>query len=239
MIKLENFNLQLFADVENNNVDNNNNNNSSNSNENNHVNNIETLIDTYTNELNDLGDTKQIKDIVSKLNSKLQNLGYDILINNKQKSNYVPITRLNEVISQRDNFKTQVQELNTQLETIKNSIKDNDTLKQQLQELQNNNTELINKIEQTKLETAIVLAAKDAINVQDILMFVDKNKIHADKNGNFTNIDEVINELRQSKPYLFNQQIPIATKAGLDNKHNTDIQNVNMNDLIRRAMRKV
>jgi hypothetical protein len=224
MLKSKIFNLQLFADSDNNN-----------NNENNHVNNIEALIDVHANELNDLGDTKQLKDVISKLNGKLQDLGYDILINNKQKSNYVPISRLNEVISQRDNFKTQVQELNTQLETIK----DNDTLKQQLQDLQNKNTELINQIEQTKLDTAIILAAKDAINPQDVLVFIDKSKIKIDKNGNFTNIDEIINELRQSKPYLFNQSTLTTSKAGLDNKHDTDVQNVNMNDLIRRAIRRI
>ena len=47
---------------------------------------------------------------------------------------YVPQSRLNEVISERDNFKTQLTESNSQLDKIKKEAGDNEALKKQIED---------------------------------------------------------------------------------------------------------
>jgi myosin heavy subunit len=146
----------------------------------------------------------------------------------------VPISRLNEVIQQRDNLKSQLQELNKQLEEIRNSSKNNEDLQKQMQELINKNQELMKQMEQAKIESEIIFAAKDAINPKDVLVFINFDKIKIDKDGKVVGIEEELNRLRQEKSYLFQQQAP--KKGGVDpNEDKQQKQQINMNALIRRA----
>lgn len=171
---------------------------------------------------------------VQALSTKLSELGYDVLFNDKKKAEFVPASRLGEVASQRDTLKTQVETLNSQLQVLKDAAKGNETLQGQLQELMDKNTALIGDLEKTKVETEILLQAKDAIDPKDILPFVNREKIKVNSKGEITGAKEEIDRLRTEKPHLFGKT---KNKGGSDNSSGDDdgVKGGAMNFLIRRA----
>lgn len=162
---------------------------------------------------------------------KLGGLGYDVIINNKEKAEFVPTSRLSEVAKQRDGFKTQVETLNSQLEEMRNNSKDKE-LRKELQELMDNNSRLLQDLEETKVNTAIMLEAKDAIDANDILKFIDRESIKINSKGDVVGAEKAIEKLRETKPYLFGKG---NSSAGVEGKHKNDPDKQSMNALIRRA----
>lgn len=172
-----------------------------------------------------------IEEQYSGIAEKLGNLGYDVIINNKEKAEFVPSSRLSEVVKQRDGFKTQVEALNGQLEEMRNNSQDKE-LKKQLGDLMENNNKLLQDLEATKVNTAIMLEAKDAIDANDILKFIDRDRIKLNSKGEVIGADRAIEELRTSKPYLFSKE---KSKAGVEGKQGGNEDKNTMNALIRRA----
>jgi molybdopterin converting factor small subunit len=145
-----------------------------------------------------------VKDNYAAITTKLGELGYDVLINNKKSAEFVPSSRLSEVVGQRDQFKTKVEELNTQLTTLQKNAGDNAALKAEYQKLIDQNNSLLQDLEQTKINTEIMLAAKDAINAKDLLVFINKDSIKVNSKGEVLGVEAEINRLKTEKPYLFN-----------------------------------
>jgi hypothetical protein len=175
-----------------------------------------------------------IKDQFSSISTKLGELGYDVLINNKKAAEFVPSGRLNDVVSQRDGFKTQVEGLQIELAKMKDAAKGNDQLQGQLQGLMDQNKKLLDDIEKTKVDTEIMLAAKEAANPKDILLFIDRNNIKVSAKGEILGVDSEIERLKKEKPYLFNASgKPGKGGTGAEDKGGTGVKS--MNDMIRRA----
>lgn len=175
----------------------------------------------------------------TKLSTKLNELGYDVLLNKRDKAEFIPSGRLNDVISQRDTFKNQVQDLNKQLQTMKTAAAGNEQLQTQLQSLMDQNQNLLTDLENTKINTELMLAAKDAVNAKDILVFVNKDALKVNKNGEILGIDAEIARIRAEKPYLFKDQTPPPKRGGVDNNNgSSEAVKFSMNSLIRRAAGK-
>lgn len=99
---------------------------------------------------------------------------------------YVPQSRLNEVISERDNFKTQLTDVNTQLDKIKKEAGDNEALKKQIEDFK---TEAKAKDEEhqaklTQLKTDNILERElmtaGAKNVKAVKALLDMSKVKLD-----------------------------------------------------------
>ena len=103
-------------------------------------------------------------------------------------SNKVPISRLNEVIKERDGYKTQISNLETEITGLKELSGDNEALNNKIAELEKTNqkakADFDKAIRQTKIENAINLAlieaeainpatVKPLINMKDILLTED------------------------------------------------------------------
>lgn len=103
-------------------------------------------------------------------------------------SNKVPISRLNEVIKERDGYKTQISNLETEIMGLKDLSGDNEALNNKIAELEKTNqkakADFDKAIRQTKIENAINLALMEAeainpatvkplINMKDILLTED------------------------------------------------------------------
>ena len=166
------------------------------------------------------------------INSKLSALGYDVLINDKKAAEFVPSSRLHDVTSQRDNFKSQVTDLNKQLEDLKKASNDRPT-QDKLQELIDNNTALMNELEKTKIDTEIMIEAKDANDPKDILNFVVRENISTDAKGKSIGVKKEVDRLRAEKPYLFAKVQ--AAKGGGDTGGKDEAKVGGMNAMIRRA----
>lgn len=154
-----------------------------------------------------------VKEQFSAIASKLGELGYDVLLNDKKKAEFVPSSRLSEVVSQRDQFKGKVEELNATLLKMQKDAGDNQQLKDQLQGLMDQNNALLKEIETTRINAEIMIAAKDAINPKDILAFIDMNNIKVNAKGEVLGVEAEIARLKTEKPYMF-----AAGAAGDDGK---------------------
>lgn len=176
-----------------------------------------------------------VKDQFSAITSKLGELGIDVLLNDKKKAEYVPSSRLSDVVAQRDNFKTQLENLNNDLESLKKSAGDNGELKTKYESLINQNNALLKELETTKINTEIMLAAKDAINTKDILAFIDMNNIKINTKGEVLGVEAEIARIKAEKPYLFTAG-DTKKKGGADPYGDRGDKNVGgMNAMIRKA----
>lgn len=99
---------------------------------------------------------------------------------------FVPKTRLNEVISERDNFKTQLTDVNTQLDKIKKEAGDNEALKQQIEtfkaEAKAKDEEHQAKLTQLKTDNILEreLMTAGAKNVKAAKALLDMSKVKLD-----------------------------------------------------------
>lgn len=162
------------------------------------------------------------------LSNKLSELGYDVLINDKQKAEFVPSNRLSEVVNQRDQFKNQIDTLNQQLEELKGND-NSEEVNQRLQETIDQNNELSKQLEDTKVNTELMLLADDAWDAKDILPFVDRSKIKVNTKGEIKGADEEVERIRTEKPHLFGK----PNKGGQDNAGGKNSNQIDMNTLIR------
>ena len=192
-------------------------------------------IDEIMEQFKDSFEDASIKDNFGKISTKLNELGFDVLINNKQKAEFVPSSRLGEVVGQRDQFKTQVTELNKQLQTMKDAAKGNEELQAQLQELMDKNQGLLSEVETTKINTEIMLTASDAVNPKDVLVFVNRNNIKLSAKGEVLGVEAEVARIKAEKPYLFKSE-QLGKKGGSDNSgaHGKP-DKFTMNSLIRGA----
>lgn len=190
--------------------------------------NIQDVISSHEKEL----EGKDIDSFYNNLNTELSTLGYEVLINEKEKAEFVPSDRLNATVAQRDSFKNQVEVLNSQLEGLKSASKDNDT-QAKLQEMMDSNSTLINELNKAKVDNQIIMLAKDAIDVNDVLVFVDRDVVKLDKKGNVVGAENEVERLRKEKPHLFNK---VNNKGGRDSSNSgAEDQTNNINSIIRRA----
>lgn len=175
------------------------------------------------------------KGAYEKINSKLSALGYEVLINQKDKAEFVPAGRLSEVVAQRETFKTQAETLNAQLLELKNKSSDSET-QTKLQAMIDDNNKLVAQLDEVKKTAEITLEARDAIDPKDIIMFVDMTKVKIDAKGNISGAKDEVDRIRKEKPHLFSKQ---QVKGGADHKGGSEGQTASMNSLIRMAAGRV
>ena len=134
--------------------------------------------------------------------------GLNFIVDNKEKPNYIPKDRFNEVIGSKNELKTQVSELTSQLDNLKKSAKGNEELTKAIEELQNKNTEWESKYQKSILENAIKMKAiqEKARDINDLGKFLDYNELKLDEEGNVIGLDEQLNSLKENKSYLFESQ---------------------------------
>lgn len=169
--------------------------------------------------------------------TELQNLGYDLLVNHRQKAEFVPSSRLSEVISQRDSFKTQLDKASKELEGIKSQSGISEEAQKQIDDLISSNTALLENLRDANINLGVVTEFGDAIDANDILHFIDKSKLKIDKDGKITGgLKEEHDRLRNEKPHLFKVAEGAPGKqAGKDPQGGSGHEKASMNTLIRRA----
>lgn len=117
----------------------------------------------------------------------------------------------NSLKQQLDAANAQIQDRDTQLETLKNSTGDMESLKQQIATLQSDNQAAKEKYEadmkELKLSTAIKLALGDSAQDADLVAgLFDKSKLILDENGKVTGLDEQMKALKKEKAFLFKEE---------------------------------
>ena len=124
----------------------------------------------------------------------------------------VPKRRLDEVITERNRYKEQVAERDTQLADLGAKAKDHDTLRVQIAELQAKNKQATEDYEKQLKDQRFAFAIEravakaDARNVKAVMALLDKTKISLD-GENLLGFDEQVAALKESDPYLFGVEL--------------------------------
>ena len=117
----------------------------------------------------------------------------------------------NELTAENETLKQQLETQSQTLEDLKKSSEANSDVKQALEKLQQEyeqyKVESDSKLQQINKTNAIALALKDVkVHDSDVLMkLIDIDKIELGEDGK-PKLDEVVNGLRESKPFLFEQE---------------------------------
>ena len=130
---------------------------------------------------------------------------------NDEFSGFVPKSRLDKVIEQRDKYKTDYDTSVEELGKLANSAKDIDTLKGEIAKLSETNKQLISdheaKISKLALDNAVEMALvkADAKNTKAVKALMSDFLAEAKLEGDTVKgIDEAITKLKESDGYLFN-----------------------------------
>lgn len=199
-----------------------------------------SLDDVITANADAFGEGDTTRDSFTAVSDKLKGLGYDVLINHREKAEFVPASRLSEVVSQRETFKTQAEQAIIELNKLKGQQGISEEAQTQINTLIGQNEALLSQLQEANVHLEIMSAAADAINPKDVLPFINMDNIKKDKQGNVVGgVKEEVDRVRTEKPYLFNKQKNDSSKGGYDGSGGGDGgasgQKTDMNAAIRRA----
>lgn len=109
--------------------------------------------------------------------------------------------------SQIDNSTKELEGLKKEKSELESKVTDTEAMESKISELEKEKAELSSKISDNELDKQILkVISKDAHDPDDIFKFIDKEQFEKDEEtGDITNFDEVINAVKESKPYLFNK----------------------------------
>jgi hypothetical protein len=171
-------------------------------------------------------------EVWAKVETVIKEKGLNLILDNKEKPEYIPKSRFDEVIGSKNELKTQVTEISSQLEALKKSAKGNEELTNQINELQKKNGDWEGKYKDTLVSSAIKVEAMKfkAKDPADVIAFLDKSKLEISEDGTIKGLDEQLKKLQESKPYLFGEAaIPPAGGGGANppgSGSKTEIQQV-------------
>lgn len=199
-----------------------------------------SMDDVITAHADAFGEGDTTKESFTSVSDKLKELGYDVLINQRDKAEFIPSSRLSEVISQRETFKAQAEQAIVELNKLKDGQGISEEAQTQINNLITQNQNLIDQLQEASVQLEIMSQAVDAINPKDVLPFIDMEKVKTDKDGHVVGgVKEEIDRLRTEKPYLFAQkQQQGSSKGGFDGSGSQGEQGskkADMNAAIRRA----
>jgi chromosome segregation ATPase len=125
---------------------------------------------------------------------------------------YVPKSRLNEVIAERDNYKGELADRDKQLEDLKKSSGDSEALKNQIAEMQKTNKEALAakdaEILSIRKNNAVekALSGAQAKNAKAVMALLDLENAELQEDGTIKGLEEQIKSLKESEEtsFLFN-----------------------------------
>lgn len=139
---------------------------------------------------------------------------------------FVPRDRLNEATKAREQAETSYNAVKTELDKLKASAGDNEALQLQIKKLQDDlkekDKDYAAEIADMKMSNAIQAAiggtAQDAELVAGLL---DRSKLILSDDGKVTGLDDQINGLKETKPFLFKETVgyPDVRDKGEVGKH--------------------
>jgi len=118
-------------------------------------------------------------------------------------------SQLNTAESERDSYKTQVDERDAQISQLKASTTDNSDLQKQLTDLQSQiqvkDSDANQQLAAAKKEYAVKLALKDSGTVNSDLLFgqLKLDNVIVQDDGKLSGLDEQVTTFKETMPYLF------------------------------------
>ena len=138
-----------------------------------------------------------------KIKQALEDAGCKIFIDDGKDNRYVPKNRLDAKIAELAEANSEMDSLQAKVKGTSDAEKEVETLKAKIATME---AEAKNK----QLKDAIQAQATQAKarDVEDLIKFLDMDKVQLDEAGQVTGLAEQIAELQKSKAYLFEAQEP-------------------------------
>lgn len=155
-----------------------------------------------------------IEEFITSLNLESDNKKKAIEgLKNFLKDNYVEKAKFDEAATAKSNLETQIKERDKQLETLKKTAGDKEKLEATIKQLQEDNKSAKTKYEtdlkNLRIDSAVKLKLSGTAQDVDIVAgLIDKTKLIVSDDGTVAGLDEQINPLKQSKPFLFKDGKP-------------------------------
>lgn len=137
-------------------------------------------------------------------------------LKNLLKDSYVEKAKFDEAAAAKSNLETQIKERDKQLDTLKKTAGDKEKLEATIKQLQEDNKSAKTKYEtdlkNLRIDSAVKLKLSGTAQDVDIVAgLIDKTKLIVSDDGTVAGLDEQINPLKTSKPFLFKE---IKSKGG-------------------------
>lgn len=138
-----------------------------------------------------------------KIKQALDDAGCKIFIDDGKDNRYVPKNRLDAKIAE-------LAEANTEIDSLQAKVKDPIATEEEVETLRAKIASMEAEAKNKQLKDAIQAQATQAKarDVDDLMKFLDMDKIQLDEAGKVTGLEEQIAELQKSKAYLFEAQEP-------------------------------
>ncbi len=130
---------------------------------------------------------------------------------------WIPKSKFDDVNTEKNEYKEQIDNLNKELGKLKNKIKDDDEISKKIGELEKeieNKEQEMEKIRKTNAIKFEVLKANPN-DVADILPHLKDDTITIAEDGTITGLKEQLESLKENKPYLFKQVEPQGTGGSI------------------------
>lgn len=133
--------------------------------------------------------------------------------------NWIPKNKFDDVNTEKNNYKTQVDNLNQELGKLKKQLEDNQGATATIEDLQKQIKEKEEEMIKVRKQNAIKLEVLKANprDVADILPHLKDESITINEDGTVTGLKEQLEGLKESKPYLFKEVEPQGTGGSLGN----------------------
>ena len=145
-----------------------------------------------------------------KIKQALEDAGCKIFIDDGKENKYVPKNRLDAKIAE-------LAEANTEIESLQAKVKDPSVAEKEVQKLKAKIASMEAEAKNKQLKDAIQAEATQAKarDVDDLMKFLDMDKVQLDEAGNVTGLKEQIVQLQKDKAYLFEVVEPQGAPQGM------------------------
>jgi len=133
--------------------------------------------------------------------------------------NWIPKNKFDDVNTEKNEYKTQIDNLNQELGKLKEKLKDNDNANETIADLQKQIKEKEEEMIKVRKQNAIKLEVLKANprDVADILPHLKDESITINEDGTVTGLKEQLEGLKENKGYLFKETEPTGTGGSLGN----------------------
>jgi len=178
------------------------------------------------------------------ISKALEGSGFKVLISQVEggKQEFVPSTRIDEVVGQKGVLSDQIDKLNRQLLKLETEASENNDpgLVKKYQDMVKKNNKLKADMNTKELDHQIDLAVRELkpLDVEDFKKMIDRDAITRSEDGEILGLDEEMTRLRESKSYMLEKSDnkDKDRKKTFDKTDKKDVKEPpSINDMIRSA----
>lgn len=127
--------------------------------------------------------------------------------------NWIPKAKFDDINTEKNSYKSQIDRLNNELNTLKTKAANNVEVTKQIESLQEQIIKKENEIENIRKMNAIELNVLKAnpIDIADIMPHINTDIITLENTGRIVGLEEQIKSIKEQKPYLFKDNQPSGT----------------------------